>query len=485
MTNHIYLSPRARATILWVIVIVALVFLWQIRDILSPFIWAIITAYVLNPLLASLARRTGLPRRLWAIVSYALVLGLLVWGVSTLVPALSSEVQQFSRDLPDHVREAGKLLGQREIDVLGVTLNLSGSDAEINRQIGLLVNQFGRNVVPNALPHVFASFIKLLLYLIATFFLLLEAGRIGPAITRFTPTAMREELGPWLARINSVLGAYIRGQLFLVVLMSVVSYIALTILGVRYAPLLAIFTGLVETMPFVGPYIAGGTAVLVALTQGYAPFGWSPTTLAIAVALTYTVLRQVEDNFVMPFVVGRLVHLHPLVVIFSVLSGATLAGILGLLLAVPVAATIKIVAIYLYRKFSEQPPRTVVLVEPADTWDAIATHIRESVLVSKAEGASRPRLLISVPMPPPALLEPAQFHRLPALLAESNADASIFTENADLIELAGSVGIPTQSTLDTNDVLADGLDFAEERSRARLGVRGKGKGKGTLEDVTP
>src|SRR5206468_2908272 len=149
---------------------------------------------------------------------------------------------------------------------------------------------------------------------------------------------------------------------------SVTTFIGLSLLQVRYAPLLAIFTGLVETMPFIGPYIAGATSVLVALTQGSAPFGWTNVGLGIAVAAMYTALRQLEDNFVMPFLIGRLVHLHPLVVIFSVLSGAALGGILGLLLAVPVAATVKIVATYLYGKLSEAPPRTVTSIDDEGGW---------------------------------------------------------------------------------------------------------------------
>jgi predicted PurR-regulated permease PerM len=379
-----------------------------------------------------------------------------------LVPALSGDVQQLVQDLPSHILETGKLLGQSQIDVLGVSISLTGTDQEINRQVNALLMQIGRNIVPTALPRVFESVIKLLLYLISTFFLLLEADRIGPGIARFTPSAMRNELGPWIARINSVLGAYIRGQLFLVVLMSVVSYIALTILGVRFAPLLAIFTGLVETMPFVGPYIAGGVAVFVALTQGSAPFGWSQIGLAIAVAVTYTVLRQIEDNFVMPLVVGRLVHLHPLVVIFSVLSGATLAGILGLLLAVPVAATLKIVATYLYRKLNEEPARTLVLVEHGDNWDTISARVREGALLSVVGGASRPRLLLSIPVPPAVMFESMQFHRLPALLSETNADGAIFTESEALIELAKSAGIQTQSTLEPGGKLLDPSDLTEE-----------------------
>src|SRR5437868_4489066 len=125
MVEHIYLSPRARATILWIIAIVGLVFLWEVRGILSPFIWAIITVYVLNPLLGLIARRTGLPRRLCAIIAFVLLIGLLVVGLIFLIPALSQNVAQLIKDLPDHIRAAGKLLGQSQIDALGVTINLT------------------------------------------------------------------------------------------------------------------------------------------------------------------------------------------------------------------------------------------------------------------------------------------------------------------------------------------------------------------------
>jgi hypothetical protein len=253
--------------------------------------------------------------------------------------------------------------------------------------------------------------------------------------------------------------------------MSVASFIALTILDVRFAPLLAIFTGLVEILPFVGPYIAGGVAVLVALTQGGNAYGWSPMALAIAVALTYTVLRQVEDNFVMPLVVGKLVRLHPLVVIFSVLAGASLMGILGLLLAVPIAATLKIVAIYLYRKFNEQPPRHLVIVDADNDWDAIAARIREGVLLSQAGGGARPRLLLSIPDPPAIMLDPAQFHRLPALIRESDSDAAIFTENPTLKSLAASANIPVQNNLDTGGSTVEMLDIEENKPARKSAIR--------------
>jgi predicted PurR-regulated permease PerM len=450
-TERIYLSSRARATIIWVAVAVTLFFLWQVHAILTPFIWALITAYVLNPVVVWLARRTGLPRRLWAIVFYLALLGLLVWGLVSLLPMLSQQLAEFVREMPQHVRELGRslrdagLLTGNTIDILGTRIDLTAADEDISKQLSTLISQeLGRSLIP-ALTHGFEGALKLLVYLVATFFLLLDMDRIGDSIARFTPRPVRIELGPWVRRINYVLGAYIRGQLILVMLMSVVTFIALSILQVRFAPLLAIFTGLVETIPFIGPYTAGATAVLVAITQGSAPFGWTPVVLGIVVAITYTVLRQLEDNFVIPLFIGRLVHLHPLAVIFAVLAGAALGGILGLLIAVPVAATIKIIAIYLYGKLQEEPGRTLLVIDEDDDWSEIAARMREAALVSLANGASRPHLIISVPHPPPALLEPSEFHRLQTLLDESLSDAVLLTSDPGLRALAADAGIPTEA----------------------------------------
>lgn len=466
-TDRIFLSPRARATILWVAVAVAVLFLWQVHSILTPFIWAIITAYVLNPVVVFLSTRTGLPRRLWAIVFYLVLLGLLIWGLGTLVPQLSRQLTDFIREVPAHAREAGRiaresgLLSGNTLDILGTEINLNASDAEISRQLQLLVaQQLGRSAIP-AIARGAEGLLKLLVYLVATFFLLLEMERIGDFFARITPDNVRSELGPWVRRINHVLGAYIRGQLILVVLMSTASYIALTLLDVKYAPLLAIFTGLVETMPFIGPYTAGGTAVLVALTQGYAPFGWSPMYLGIAVAITYTVLRQLEDNFVMPFLIGRLVHLHPLIVIFAVLAGAASGGILGLLLAVPVAATVKIVITYLNAKLREEPSRALVVIDRDSDWSQITASVRQGVFASKANGAARPYLIVSVPYPPYFLIEPTGFHRLQALLEESSSDAVLLTSDPALLHLADQAGIATQEELPPVSVSAPPPDYQE------------------------
>jgi hypothetical protein len=177
--------------------------------------------------------------------------------------------------------------------------------------------------------------------------------------------------------INSTLGAYIRGQALLVVIMSVASYVGLTVFGVSYALAVAIATGFLELIPIVGPWTAGAIAVSVALFQDTTPFGWSHATLAIVVGLLYFTLRQLEDAFVIPLVIGRIIHLHPLLVIFVIVVGTALGGILGLVLAVPIAAVIKIITTYFYGKVMARETRHVEVIAQRDDLERLGHQFQE------------------------------------------------------------------------------------------------------------
>ena len=143
-------------------------------------------------------------------------------------------------------------------------------------------------------------------------------------------------------RIHEVLGKWLRGQAFLIVLVTAVVYVALgPILHLPYALGIAMLTGILEIIPLIGPLIA----TAIAATDAFARGGGQ---LAAVVIVIYFVLRQVEDQVVMPVVIGRAVHLHPVVTIFAVLVGLSVYGVLGGLLGVPVAAAINVVFRELY-----------------------------------------------------------------------------------------------------------------------------------------
>lgn len=133
-----------------------------------------------------------------------------------------------------------------------------------------------------------------------------------------------------------------RGQIFLVILMSLVTYITLSILGIRFAFLLGLFSGFAEIVPVIGPIVAASVAILIVFFTGHANFGLNVTQAALTVAIIYFVLRQLEDYFVMPHVFGKITKLPAFLIFFAVVAGGHIGGILGLILAVPVAAILRL-----------------------------------------------------------------------------------------------------------------------------------------------
>jgi predicted PurR-regulated permease PerM len=203
--------------------------------------------------------------------------------------------------------------------------------------------------------------LAVMLVFLSLVYLLIDGQNFFAYVLRFVPLEHRAHVERLSAEIHRVLGRYLRGQLVLIVLMSAVTF-AILEWGFRlpYALWIGILTGVLEVIPLIGPIVAGVIACTVGFSQG------GPTEAA-ALAITYVILRQVEDQLVMPIIVGRAVHVHPLVTIFAVLTGERIAGILGMILAVPIAAAVKVVLDHAYPKQVPQvmrPPEGVVTPVP-------------------------------------------------------------------------------------------------------------------------
>jgi predicted PurR-regulated permease PerM len=269
------------------------------------------------------------------------------------------------------------LVGNAE-DTISNTFDQLGlgdlNDVVIGPNVQDLERQLAGMASRNALPFVVGAghfLLHFLIFLIATFLLLRDAPRLLDVVRRSLPRDHRAEILHVLRDTNVMLGRYIRGQLILVALMSTVTTIGLTVLGIPYSVLLGLMTGALETIPFVGPITAGAIACLVALGHPN-PFGWSQIAYVGVVAGMYTILRHAEDYLVIPTVIGRAVRLHPAIVIFSLLSGGAIFGLLGIVLAVPVAATLRLVLIYVRAKLRDEDPFAPLTEELAEATDSAA-----------------------------------------------------------------------------------------------------------------
>lgn len=365
-------SPRAKLITFWTLVAVALVGLTHFFHILSPFLWALVTAYLFQPLINGLVLLTRLPRRFVSVVVYFAVVTTIIFGAVTLTPILQQQASELINQFPGTVQTATSNFEERYPDLAD---RLGLDSTALQKQVNDLIAQITARAPRTALTfaqRLFTFMIEFFVYLIATFFFFLQGDRMVAGFRGRLPRRYHREIDRILGEINATLGAYIRGQLLLVIIMSGATYAALRIFDIRYALALALATGFLELIPIIGPWSAGAIAVSVAAFDPTPPFGWSNTTLCIAVGITYFTLRQLEDNLIIPTLIGRIVHLHPLLMIFVLLVGTSLGGILGLLLAVPAAAVVRILLRYLYDKLVHDAERRIV---PLDDLAALTAFI--------------------------------------------------------------------------------------------------------------
>lgn len=319
-------------------------FLYLEHAILTPFILAAIFAYIFNPLVNFFYHRIRLPRIVSVIIIYIALISLMGF-IGMLLVRQATDESYALRGYVKNFTESARV----EVATLPAWIQPTANETLTSLEKSKL---FQTQSIFLFFPQAISRIVSLFIFLFAGFYFLKEGRGIFDKILAYAPNDYRFELEVLLQKINAVLNGYLRGQVFLIVLVSAVLYIALTILGVKFALIIAIFSGFAEIVPIIGPIVAGGVAAAVAFISGTANFPMPPMTAALVVILVYFVARQLEDYFVIPFVMGHITKLHPLIILFAVLAGEHLWGILGLILAVPIAAIIRIFLEYTFNKFN-------------------------------------------------------------------------------------------------------------------------------------
>lgn len=309
-------------------------FLYLENQILGPFIAGGIFAYIFNPVVNFFSKKMRLPRSLSVIVIYLILMSIIVY-LSTLLTtrllAESSEIRLF----------ATTFLSTARTQFDGVPDWLKPTVYDILQSTRRLTLEQPQSLVL-FFPQAISRLIGFLIFLFSGYYFMKEGQSMIDQILHFVPNDLRIDVEILLRKINSVLNGYLRGQIFLVFLMSIFTFIALSLIGVRFALLLGLFSGFAEIIPVVGPIVACALAVAVVLITQTSTFGLQPIHIAFIVIGIYFVLRHLEDYFVIPHVMGKITKLSPFVIFFAVIAGGHLWGILGLILAVPVAAVIRI-----------------------------------------------------------------------------------------------------------------------------------------------
>ncbi|HYZ29695.1 MAG TPA: AI-2E family transporter, partial [Thermoleophilaceae bacterium] len=312
-------------------VIGALYFLWLIRSILGMLFIAVFLAIALGPAVEFFVRHK-VKRGLAILLTYLLLLAS-VFGLGLLVvPPIVNGVNDFVNNVPTYVRDLRNSKAFREYDnKYKITPKLEEQAKKLPSHLTDAVSGL-RSVTVG----VFGTIVQLVTILVMTFFLLLD----GKRVLHFAFRELGPERGQRMERISqdvySAVSGYVVGNLLISVIAGTLAYIMMRVLDIPFAVPLAVLVAFFDLIPLVGSTIAGALVGIVAAIVGF------PGKL-IAWVVFLLVYQQVENNVLQPVIYRRTVAIHPLLVIVAVLIGGTLLGILGALLAIPIAAAVQIV----------------------------------------------------------------------------------------------------------------------------------------------
>lgn len=306
------------------------------KAVLGPFIVAMIISYILNPIVSMLHERK-VPRTMAVLLIYAVFCTIITVLLVNVIPMFIDQMQELNKHLPELSMRAQSLVVDINNSSLpesfreGVNKSLVVMERRISETLLTFVNNIGGMV--NAL---FVAFVVPFL----AFYILKDFDVFERAIIKYVPKSHRKNTVRLLKDVDAALGSYIRGQLLVCVIIGTFAYIGYLLVGMPYALLLAGIVAVTNVIPYIGPFIGAAPALLMASTISLK--------MMLLVVIVNTVCQILESNIISPQVVGRTLHLHPLVIIFAVLVGGQLAGVLGMILAVPIFASGKVIIQHMF-----------------------------------------------------------------------------------------------------------------------------------------
>jgi predicted PurR-regulated permease PerM len=339
-------SPQTKLVVSLSMLALFVYLLSRFSIILAPLVLAAILAYILMPLANFLTERLRLPRVLAIFLAYLVMLA----GISILpiviIPTLAAQVSGLNVDFQNIIQQIEHLLG-REYIVAGQVINLDAIFQQgIDALRGLLQPVFTQTL--SVAVDVITSLVWVVFIIVISFYLIKDSRALWNWFESLVPPAYRADYIQLRNDIGEIWSAFFRGQLLLALVVATIFSLIGFALGLRFALAMGIYAGLLEFLPSVGHGIWLVSASLLALFGGstWIPLpNWAFMLVIIGLHLFY---QQFDLNYLIPRIIGRRVHLPPLVIILGIFAGAALAGVLGILLAAPTIASARVIGRYLY-----------------------------------------------------------------------------------------------------------------------------------------
>ncbi len=322
------------------VIAILVAFLYAVRSTLPPFLIAFAIAWLLDPVLDRL-HHSGV-RRIVAVLSiYGVFLIIFAVGLLYLVPAVIDQAKQFGDDFPRYSARfqeyASGLMAQHHDTLVRLKLPTTLQEAftkyggQMNSQIGIGVNLVTRFITSN-----FSRVLWIVLVPLVAFYLLMDIDRMKQKAALLIPESIRPRTTEILARVGLVFSSYVRGLVVVCLLYGIATTITLEVFHLKYGIILGLLAGILYAVPYIGAIATTLLVFLVGLAtypQGVGQALWP--------AVGMIVLNQGFDLVITPKILGKSVGLHPVLSLFALLAGGQLFGLAGMILAVPVAASIQ------------------------------------------------------------------------------------------------------------------------------------------------
>ncbi|WP_445490241.1 AI-2E family transporter [Niallia sp. 03133] len=314
-----------------------------LMKVITPFIIGAFITYLLHPVIEILHKK-GLHRGLAVALIYIIFFGGIGYGLYKGIPVFIDQLEELTENAPvlaNHYREWIQSI-QEKTKALPENMQAkvdNGIESFELKMDGLLTK-----VLQGAMDIV-NSFVIIMLIPFISFYMLKDINAVKKAAWFITPKKWRKNGSVFLKDVNVSLGSYIRGQLLVCFIIGALSTILFWFFHMKYSLVLGIIIGITNVIPYFGPVIGAVPAIIIASTMSI--------NMLIIVVVIIIILQFLEGNIISPFIVGKSLHLHPLIIMFALLLGGEIGGIVGMIVSVPILSILKVAIIHMRKHFGK------------------------------------------------------------------------------------------------------------------------------------
>lgn len=321
-----------------------LAFLKELLVVISPIFIGLIVAWLCDPMVRFLQRKK-VPRFVGCILVYLVLIGIIFMFLYLFLPTFVHQIGDFVATIPDILKDL-KVFGNKFF----ATFEIDGIDVKgIQEQIYSSVEKFGiglttnlPNIIINITKSIVSGGVNFVLGLMIGFYMLFDFDKINNTVKNSLPESWKDNYQELMTRINTSLRNYVQGVFLVMFLVFITQSVGLTLAGLKAPLLFALFCAVTDIIPYFGPYIGAIPAILVGFTI-------SPT-VGVFCIISIVIVQALENNFYQPLIMGHTMQLHPVIIMISLLIFQHFFGIIGMVVATPVVACLKVIFMFIDEK---------------------------------------------------------------------------------------------------------------------------------------